>query len=518
MLYGPPESLRLAADFWSLRALGARPNWLDDAALAEDPPQGVHRLVLHAPEASVDAIQTTLARWSQSLPSIFWSRQEPSRFVPVGRAYFSSHTEAISNAEDEELFFSTATPPAVDGRIRSPLFGVVEVTINSHDDKNPDGLILTRNEASRRLLQGPEPHRIEDRVTVSGVAGVQPIERASLLSIPNITYKQAVAAPFVEAGYSVSASDKGRYQQRSLQLARGLRYLAACFKQRESSLLLDLFFEHHLGQSAADSYRRAVTFEDLRARLIDLLHERRKRLSRPLLEKAEAWLLEWTDTLLERGLLIGGYVLACSHCAHRAWYRLDDLSQIHSCERCAASSHIPANAIRSFRLNEAFYQLRLNNGEVVTLLLAALRESARLSLLYLPEAALSHPEAKDGEADVLALIDGKLVLAEAKSNNEISSKEAKWYQYVARRTRAKSLIFATTDRTKPLCSNLECSRCRDENGPHHRDYVWNDASRARIQKVREEFQGQGGTQVETFCYAILVSPVPLSDYKLTRIV
>ncbi len=43
----------------------------------------------------------------------------------------------------------------------------------------------------------------------------------------------------------------------------------------------------------------------------------------------------------------------------------------------------------SFRLNEAFFQMRTHHGEVVTLCLAVLREKARQSLLYLPEVTLS---------------------------------------------------------------------------------------------------------------------------------
>jgi hypothetical protein len=343
------------------------------------------------------------------------------------------------------------------------------------------------------------------RVTRYGIAGALPIGKADLLAVPSISYRDAVAAPFIEGGYRISPSDKGRYQQRSLHLARGLRFLASCFTQKESSQLLDIFFEHHLGKSPPDLYRRAVTYEDLRERLFGILRGRRKRLSTNLVENAESWLLRWTDALLERGLLLGGYVLTCSHCANRTWYRLDDIKQEHDCERCAGSTHIPANAIRSFRLNEAFYQLRLNNGEVVTLLLAVLRRDARHSLLYLPEVALAHDEAKDGEADVAALVDGELVLGEAKSNDQIANKEMKWYQYVARRTRAKGLVFATTARSQSLCKGLECGKCAEEHGAYHRDYAWKEATRERIEKLREQSAAESGPAIESHCFQSLIA-------------
>lgn len=517
LLFGKENSLRIAADYWSLRALGARPNWLDEGSLdAQVPPASDPHLVIHAPHASTNRVQKALTQWAPHIPLLHWSRQEPSANIPTGGAYFASNSQAVPD-DGPIIHFSTPPLPVMDGRIRPGLTGTVEVTIESTDPSSPDGIALTRNNASRLLIDHDHHFSVRDRVTRTGLAGIQAIDKSELLEIPRISYRDAVSAPFIEAGYYLSPSDKGRYQQRSLQLARGLRYLSACFKRPESARLLDLFFEHHLGHDRNDLYRRAITYEDLHNRLMDLLRERRRRLPRKLVERAEAWLLGWTNGLLERGLMIGGYVLSCSHCAHRAWYRLDDLTQAHTCERCAAETHLPANATRSFHLNEAFYQLRLNNGEVVTLLLAALREIADHSLLYLPEISLSHEEAKDGEADVAALVDGDLVIAEAKSNNSISKKEAAWYQYVAERTRARRLVFATTDRSNPLCANLECMRCKAENGPHFRDYAWSEGSRQHIGALREKSVGEANVDVHTLCFQSLVHGPGEDDYELENL-
>lgn len=503
-LFGQDTDLQLAADYWSLRALGARPSWHpQDALELEHSPRQPPPAVLHGPITSAPAMENTAKRWASGGAPLAVSSKSPPGPLPRGRAHFSSLLQAVPE-DGSRFLFSTPPPPAMDGRLHGQLRGVAEFEILSSDPVDPDGITLTRNETSRRLISPNPDQSGVVRVTRGGIAGIRRIASTGLAAVPRISYRSAVAAPFQEAGYEITASDKGRYQQRSLRLARGLRFLSLCFRRQESSRLLDLFFESHLPTPTNASYRRAVTYEDLRHRLHDTLRQRRKRLRRSLIDQADAWLDDWTDELLDRGLLIAGYVLTCPECAHRSWYRLDEIAQHYDCERCAARTHVPASAIRSFRLNEAFYQLRLNNGEVVTLALAALRRQARQSLLYLPEVYLKHDSAKDGEADIAALIDGDLVIAEAKSNNTIEKKEIAWYLHVAQVTKARRLIFASTSRSQPLCSQLKCEACRKEHGPFHRDRAWTDATRERVEQAREAGE-DAGVLVETLCYDSLIS-------------
>jgi hypothetical protein len=78
----------------------------------------------------------------------------------------------------------------------------------------------------------------------------------------------------------------------------------------------------------------------------------------------------------------------------------------------------------SFSLNEAFYQFILNHGEIVTLSLAHLREAAEDSFLYLPETSLDDGT-RTREIDAAALLDGRLVLVEAKSNARLTVAESR---------------------------------------------------------------------------------------------
>jgi hypothetical protein len=501
MVFGTDTDIRAAAGFWSLRALGARPEWMgpDDLDNSDAPVTG-RRLRVYAPGEDQQRVASAVKRWTADGVSVGTSENKPIG-LGSGSAYFASHVQPATEHAGL-LRFSLPAPPVTGEPLSGALSGVAEYHLQSSDPKSPDGTMLAPVERSRELVAAADPWR-NIRVTQRGIAQEHNISRATLVTIPAISYEQAVAAPLHQAGYELEPSDKGRFQQRSLELARGLRFLAWCLRQRESARLLDLFFEHHLGTSPRADYRRAVTLNDLRNRLHDDLRAKRPRLRRPLLDRAEEWLVGWTDALLERGLLISGYVLACQRCAYRGWYRADDIGQQFTCERCAATSHLSAAAVRSFRLNEAFWQLRRNNGQVVTLLLAALRDQARWSLLYLPELGLSSPNTAAGEADVVALLDGALILAEAKSNNTLSKAEIGWYRTVAARVHAHRLVFATTDNSNRLCQKLECESCEQQGGAYHRDYAWDNASRARIQETRDKLLARN-IEVETVCYQTLI--------------
>jgi hypothetical protein len=128
---------------------------------------------------------------------------------------------------------------------------------------------------------------------------------------------------------------------------------------------------------------------------------------------------------------------------------------------------------------------------------------AKDSFLYQPEVELHGPN-NQREIDAIALLDGGLVLAEAKSNNELAAAEVNWCVYAARRSRASEVLFATTSLSRPLCAALECDRCRAENGEHHRDYAWSDGSRIRVSGARQQLV-QPGTRVRTLCFESLVA-------------
>ena len=377
-----------------------------------------------------------------------------------------------------------ATPVALVPRgqqLRSQLRGVLENQLRSPDALDPDGLILARTDDSRRLV-GNQLGR-QRRITRRGIAEITNLASSQLIQLPIVPYRDAVSAPFVDAGYQLTPSDKGRYQQRALELAKGLVYLAWLLRQSESNRLLELFFTYHGAGNPPPEYRRAVTYLELRAQLLSVLRERRARLRAASTAKADAWLQAWSDGLLERGLMLGGYVLACSECAKRAWYDAELVTNRFRCGRCAHESIVPSRAVRSFRLNEAFYQFKQHQGQVVTLVLALLRSEAKESFLYLPETSLDDG-VRPREIDAAALVDGKLIIVEAKSTDVLSQADVARYRYLARRTHAWRLVFATTEP------------------------AWNAATTDRIEAARDELAESGVEVVSLHKGEILESPPP----------
>lgn len=156
--------------------------------------------------------------------------------------------------------------------------------------------------------------------------------------------------------------------------------------------------------------------------------------------------------------------------------------------------------------------MREQGGQVVTLALAALRREATESFLYLAETEIVDSSVR--EVDIAALVDGALVLVEAKSNNSLSTAEVNKYRYVARRCGAARVIFATTNQPDALCGGEECDTCVASYGTNHADRAWNIGAQALIQDARTALAAHG-IHVESWCYHHLVgqySTSPLEEF------
>jgi hypothetical protein len=512
LVFANSGDIDMACRFWNLRALGARPLWSGPDALSQpQPPTRVLiRAYLYAGAAYESEARRAAASWAQGGRRVRLAPADPAEVLRPSTPYFASHVQAVTEHRGI-LRFSLPSPPAMTRPVQRSLVGIAEHRILSPNPGDPDGLVLSRDVASRKLVS--RGARMEDwRVTRGGIAEIRPIHRPDLVAVHDVRYQDAIAAPLSEGGFTVEASDKGRYQQRTLELAGGLRFLAWCLRQRDSARLLALFDQYHGTGSPPPDYRRAVRFSELRSELHATLREKRGRLRARLIADAEAWLQQWTAQLLDRGLLVAGYVLACTECARRAFYPADDVGQRFTCQRCTSENLVAPDVQRAYQLNEAFYQMRLHHGDVVTLVLAALRGSAKASLLYQPEVILRGGN-NSREIDAVALVDGDLVIAEAKSNNDLGNAEVKWYRFVAGRAPVSRVVFATTSRDRPLCAALDCVTCRTNGGVHHRDYAWSPSAQSKIADMRSRLSGRG-LEVESRCFQALVAEHPDASAEL----
>jgi hypothetical protein len=168
------------------------------------------------------------------------------------------------------------------------------------------------------------------------------------------------------------------------------------------------------------------------------------------------------------------------------------VTQRFTCRRCGHPSPLPATAEVSFQLNEAFYQFQLHHGQVVTLALAQLRREARRSFLYLTETALTDSASRTREIDAAALLDGQLVIVEAKSNKTVPKRDVDWYTWLARRTRASRLIFATGET------------------------AWDQVTRGRIVQAETSLSPSGVQVTSLTRQSLLGSPTPTELERFER--
>jgi hypothetical protein len=301
LLLGGFRDPSLGAAYWSLRALGARPIWLARNAtkLATLPAALLRatRVVLYAPSVPRSELEKAAQLWSNtSKKKITFAPDDPTSLLEDAEPAAAWTQVQFVTAHAGFIRFPVDAPGAIEGRaLRTNLRGILAHDLRSPDPRDPDGLVLARRDTTRALVSDVGTPR---RVTRTGLAEVGRLSVSQVMQIPHVPYDEAVAAPFRDEGFAVMASDKGLYQQRTLALAGGLRFLAWLLRQSESECLLRVFFEYHGSGKAPPEYRRAVRFDELRQHLLQQLRERRSRLRSGLVKRADEWLSEWASVLV----------------------------------------------------------------------------------------------------------------------------------------------------------------------------------------------------------------------------
>jgi hypothetical protein len=513
-LFGDLDDPQLACRYWSLRAIGRAPTWKRPKAIQSKrlrvPGEDA---VIYAPEIDPIQVAEAVNRWATSRKTAIAADDHKPQLFPRSRTYLASNTETVAPYEGFWRISLPSAPP-LGADYASVARCVTEIHLLSPNPEDPDGIVLAPTETSRSLVSAGQEYPAT-RITRRGLAQLTSFSKLTLVAIPHISYREAVNAAFSEHDFRLTPSDKGLYQQRSLELAEGLRYLAWLLRQPESRLLIDVFFRYHIeGKKPPPRYRRAVRYDELEELLLDRIREIKGTLRGRWKQRAEDWLCYWVDGLLARGLLLGGHVLRCPVCADRSFYRLESLGQSFECRRCMAASSMPGNTPRSFQLNEAVYQLIEHDGEVATLTLSVLRSSADLSFLYLPE-VISQREAVTRELDIAALVDGELVIGEVKSTAHLTRREIKNSRFVAKNSRARKMLFATTAKQQKHCSVGDCAACIAKYGDHHADRAWGPDVRAEIERTRRILEADGAS-VESLCWHSLQAGYEQQHEPLAR--
>jgi|GEM_PF-3253033 len=170
-------------------------------------------------------------------------------------------------------------------------------------------------------------------------------------------------------------------------------------------------------------------------------------------ETNEAFIDELTESLQllrDLGVFAQGYMWRCRSCGHKNWVGMHELAQSISCEICRRAEGIPVQFDWHFQLNE-FLATSLREHDTLSLIwaLGELRMKAKNCFAFVPPTELMHEDREDrnfvsdAEIDLMCIIDGQLVILEAKdAPKQFSPKSQEKIEMVARSYRPDRVVIA----------------------------------------------------------------------------
>ena len=130
---------------------------------------------------------------------------------------------------------------------------------------------------------------------------------------------------------------------------------------------------------------------------------------------------------LHRGIASRGLILRCSHCGGTSFYLLEEVGTTFRCFRCRQANEVLRTAWKGPRepqwfygLDEVVVQAIGSDIRVPLRALATLADRAK-SFLFMPEAVVRTPNYSDVEIDLWALVDGAIVIGEAKLGDQLEA-------------------------------------------------------------------------------------------------
>jgi hypothetical protein len=236
-----------------------------------------------------------------------------------------------------------------------------------------------------------------------------------------------------EAGLTLVESAAGRFTARTTELWGGLPALTHDLRRPIVRNILDAFQSKTPSGAEPGNYileRRYLSLYDLQRATGD-----------------HAELVAFVDSCLHLGVLRRGLSLACDHCSNFGWYDADDVGQTVRCARCRTEHVIDSAVVRGggseptwyYGLAEVVYQARRHSFNVPLLALDEVATKAQ-SVIGMTDHKVVFAD-DEVEIDLWAVIDGRIVIGEAKTGRELESSAAD------RRKKAERLRRAADDLT-----------------------------------------------------------------------
>jgi len=293
-------------------------------------------------------------------------------------------------------------------------------------DAEVEGLRVPVRPSLTRLLIEPEPlsdFRVSRRgATYQAISAwsesYQTVEAKVVrprLRLP--TDREVFDALGKEAGLALSLSDKGHYEREFIRIVGGLDAVGRQLRHGPVVRTLWRFIDKAPNKKGV--FDEGVLIGDRRyldLRAMEKLWNGDKDAARTL-----------ADKYLQNGVFQRGLVVKCPHCRKADWYPLRELSDKVSCHRCSREHVFAAEAVVYFRLHEIAAEVLIHNSNIPLLALNYLRRRSKISFLYSTDCEVR----RDGEdeekpwleIDLLAVVDGDLVIGECKTGNKLQARD-----------------------------------------------------------------------------------------------
>lgn len=125
-------------------------------------------------------------------------------------------------------------------------------------------------------------------------------------------------------------------------------------------------------------------------------------------------LMQQMQALAASGIFIRGYRLACPTCALEAWYALDEVSEMTTCQGCRVRFQLPFDLSFAFRPNPLLMEA-LKSG-ALTVLLALHHWSQDAQIVLWQSGVILHKDGQTTEIDIWVEREDGIYIAECKDH------------------------------------------------------------------------------------------------------
>jgi len=527
---GDENSLEDCCLFWNWRALSSSwmfVRWVNKAGIGDLFKGGIfNRAILDLPiyaklltsvsigplgSGSTQGFLSLIPDYSQNISKVGFSYKHPSEYDrELASVKYFCRRDTVSLPDEGSLVISRFTPPPYgyeDCLFKDLIF---DLEVKAKTVKEKSGIqISPRHAAADVLTLEKGEHEIDIRINRRYFTILLPCTLSTeSISVRFNSNWEIICNLCKRRGVEIAESPSGKHIRRALELAGSIEELATYYRNRVAREMLNAFLTRHapritLKGRRRELYRRSFSVNDLKKTVAGSLGIT----SRYYMTKVEREIDRLTDLWWQKGILTSGFELSCEECNFETWYPIEIVGDKYVCWRCQLENRRPHDSEIHYKLQESFYQAHSENMIIPILTLDYIKSNvAKESFLYSVPLSLEPNNPTSSDIDIVAIVDGEVIIAECKMPNRLENKIFERYGQTARGIMAHRIVFSTINR-KNTCENQDCDKCIELLGETYEDETFSHGvpsnpkqwgTREKIKDFRQKM-AQEGILVETLC-------------------